>query len=404
VDSLFCSAEAYIRVWERAEALAARGPAPDPNRPWLCNVTDSTPPESIVAIAPAATSSGWHNGDVSATITATDDDSGVEKIDYSLTAAPIANGPVAGDLAVVTIAGEGDRNLTYFATDMAGNIEAAHAVTVKIDRTAPVIEALRTPANAAGWNNGPVAIEFTCTDALSGVDTCAAAHILAAEGADQSAAGEAVDNAGNTASASVTGVNIDLTPPVINITGVIDGATYDLNSVPAAGCSTSDALSGVAAAATVSVSGGTSNSVGTFSVTCSGAIDRAGNPASASATYEVHYIFTGFMSPIANLPTVNSVRAGQTVPVKFSLGGDQGLDVLQGGAATSMAISCASGAAVDLTELAVINPGASQFAYDPITTQYQFNWRTDRTWAGSCRRLLVRLDDGTTHSADFRLQ
>ena len=44
VNSLFCSAEAYIRVWERAEALGARRPAPDPNRPWLCNVTDSTPP------------------------------------------------------------------------------------------------------------------------------------------------------------------------------------------------------------------------------------------------------------------------------------------------------------------------------------------------------------------------
>ena len=60
VDKLFCSAEAYIRVWERAEALGARRPAPDPNRPWLCNVTDDTPPASTVALAPPTPASGWH--------------------------------------------------------------------------------------------------------------------------------------------------------------------------------------------------------------------------------------------------------------------------------------------------------------------------------------------------------
>jgi hypothetical protein len=29
---------------------------------------------------------------------------------------------------------------------------------------------------------------------------------------------------------------------------------------------------------------------------------------------------------------------------------------------------------------------------------------TEKTWAGSCRRLLVRLDDGTVHTADFRMR
>jgi len=38
VDQVFCSAEAFIRVWERADALAAGRPAPDPMRPWLCNI------------------------------------------------------------------------------------------------------------------------------------------------------------------------------------------------------------------------------------------------------------------------------------------------------------------------------------------------------------------------------
>jgi cysteine-rich repeat protein len=37
VDALFCSAEKYIRVWERAQAIADGDPVPDPDaEPWLC--------------------------------------------------------------------------------------------------------------------------------------------------------------------------------------------------------------------------------------------------------------------------------------------------------------------------------------------------------------------------------
>jgi hypothetical protein len=90
--------------------------------------------------------------------------------------------------------------------------------------------------------------------------------------------------------------------------------------------------------------------------------------------------------------------------VKFSLGGDHGLDVLQGGSATSVSISCAAGAILDPIELTIDAPGTSQFAYDPLTNRYQFNWKTDKAWGNSCRRLLVRLDDGSVRTADFRLQ
>ncbi len=405
VDKLMCSGEAYIRVWERADALGARRPVPDPNRPWLCDITDNTAPESTVAIAPPSPASGWYNTDVVATITASDADSGVEKIDYAVTAAPLANGPVAGSQAIVTITGEGDRHLAYFATDLAGNTEAPNSATVRIDRTAPTIDASRAPAaNAVGWNNTAVTVSFTCADALSGIDTCAASQVLSTEGGNQSAGGDAADVAGNLATASIGAINIDLTPPVVAVTGVTNGAEYDVNTVPQAGCSTSDLLSGVATSAVVSVSGGTSNNVGTYVVSCTGASDQAGNVATATASYAVHYVFTGFASPIANHPLVNTIRAGQTVPVKFSLGGDHGLDVLLGGMATSTAIGCGTGVAVDLVELTVSNPGGSQFTYDPLTATYQFNWKTEKSWSGSCRRLLVRLDDGTLHSADFRLQ
>ncbi|HEY7628136.1 MAG TPA: ExeM/NucH family extracellular endonuclease, partial [Ilumatobacteraceae bacterium] len=39
------------------------------------------------------------------------------------------------------------------------------------------------------------------------------------------------------------------------------------------------------------------------------------------------YDFSGFFQPVDNLPTTNTVKAGQAVPVKFSLNGNQGLDI-----------------------------------------------------------------------------
>jgi microsomal dipeptidase-like Zn-dependent dipeptidase len=406
VDALFCSAEAYIRVWERADALAARLPAPDPNRPWLCDVTDSTPPVSTAAVTPDAAPSGWHRTDVVATITAIDADSGVAGIEYSVTnGAQVSLGSSATDVATVTLTGEGERTLTYFAADNAGNVESATALTIRIDRTAPTITASRSPAsNSAGWNAGTVTMAFSCSDALSGIETCPAPRLLADEGAQQSASGDAIDKAGNSATAAMTGVNIDRTAPAVSVTGVTDGAVYDLGAVPAAGCSTSDALSGVATPAGVAVAGGTSHGVGIFTVTCAGASDVAGNTGSATASYAVHYVFTGFMSPVNNPPTVNVVRAGQTVPVKFALGGAMGLDVLVGGSAVTVATSCGAGTAVDLTELPVTSPGGSVLTFDAVTGLYQFNWQTDRAWSGSCRRLIVRLDDGTLHTAEFRLR
>ena len=36
------------------------------------------------------------------------------------------------------------------------------------------------------------------------------------------------------------------------------------------------------------------------------------------------FSFTGFFTPVDNLPVVNQVKAGQAVPLKFSLDGYQG--------------------------------------------------------------------------------
>ena len=350
---------------------------------------DRTVPEIVGSRLPVANAAGWNNTAVTASFDCTDSLSGISNC-----------------TAPATLSGEGSgQSAPGTALDLAGNTATATVSPINIDLTAPSITASRAPlANAEGWNNTAVTVSFLCTDALSGIGSCPASQSLNSDGAGQAASGNALDRAGNAASAGVTGINVDLTPPVVQVTGVINGGVYNLGAVPQAGCSTSDALSGVAAQALVGVNGGTSNGVGTCTASCSGARDRAGNTNGASVTYSVHYVFVGFALPVDNLPIVNGIKGGQTVPVTFGLSGDHGLDVLQGGAASSVAIPCSAGAIVDPMEVTVLSPGASVFAYDPLTGLYQFNWKTEKSWGGSCRRLLVRLDDGTVHTADFRVQ
>ncbi|MGH2674811.1 MAG: PxKF domain-containing protein [Actinomycetota bacterium] len=115
------------------------------------------------------------------------------------------------------------------------------------------------------------------------------------------------------------------------------------------------------------------------------------------------YAFTGFFSPVNNLPTMNSVNGGRAVPVKFSLGGDQGLDIFEAGYPRSQQIACDSTAPVDGIEETVA-AGGSSLSYDPATDQYTYVWKTDKAWAGTCRQLVLKLDDGSVHRANFKLK
>jgi len=79
----------------------------------------------------------------------------------------------------------------------------------------PEITATVSPApNASGWNNATVTVTFVCTDAGSGIDICPAPMTLTTEGVNQLVSGTAVDQAGNTATATVS-INIDTTSPTL---------------------------------------------------------------------------------------------------------------------------------------------------------------------------------------------
>ncbi len=96
--------------------------------------------------------------------------------------------------------------------------EASSAFNVTIDTTAPTITAQRdTAANANGWNNTDVVSSYRASDDLSGLPdgTASGSFMFTAEAAGQSHTFSVTDLAGNTASATVGGVNIDKTAPSI---------------------------------------------------------------------------------------------------------------------------------------------------------------------------------------------
>jgi hypothetical protein len=113
------------------------------------------------------------------------------------------------------------------------------------------------------------------------------------------------------------------------------------------------------------------------------------------------FSFSGFLQPVDTLPALNQVKAGQGIPVKFSLGGNQGLNILASGSPSSQLIACDSSAALDTIEQTV-TAGSSSLSYDAATNIYTYVWKTVKSWANTCRQLKVTLTDGTTHVANFK--
>ncbi|MBK6451900.1 MAG: PxKF domain-containing protein [Proteobacteria bacterium] len=122
-----------------------------------------------------------------------------------------------------------------------------------------------------------------------------------------------------------------------------------------------------------------------------------------SRSYVVVYPFAGFFSPVDNLPTLNAAKAGSAIPVKFSLGGNQGLAILAVGYPKSQKIGCGSSAPLDTVE-ETVTAGSSSLSYAAGAGQYHYVWKTDKAWAGTCRQLIVKLIDATVHVANFKLK
>ena len=185
---------------------------------------------------------------------------------------------------------------------------------------------------------------------------------------------------------------IDVSAPTVTV-----NATYGFGSVAHAICA--DAGSGIDSCTVPDPLETSSAGPTTIHVH---AEDRAGHIFDAYPTYTVTaYSFTGFFSPIMNLPTLNNVNAGSTVPIKFSLAGFRGFNLFASGYPASQAMTCAGVVTGPLQRNTL---GPDGFVYDPLLDQYRWHWKTDRNWRGTCRKLVVRLADGSEKRANFRFQ
>ena len=199
---------------------------------------------------------------------------------------------------------------------------------------------------------------------------------------------------------------VDTTPPVIDCPDDVvvnlplnSTATSMVVNYPAVtatdGCSSSVNV-------TSSPASGSVFPIGTTTVHAS-ADDGTTTPSTCTFKVIVQYNFAGFFQPVDNLPVVNVVQAGRAIPVKFSLSGFKGLGIFAAGSPSSGPIACnSSDPASDLTE--TVTAGGSSLTYDSATDTYNYVWKTDPSWAGTCRQLVVELNDGSIHRANFRFK
>ena len=432
---------------------------------------DKTAPTIAGSSSPEANAEGWNKTDVVVSFSCDDTLSGV-----------------ASCAPDQTLSSEGSAlSATGTALDKAGNSGTTTVSGIKIDKTPPTISGSRLPAaNANGWNNTDVTVTFNCGDSLSGVAFCSPSETFTAEGADFSAAGTALDRADNSAATTVGGIKIDKTAPVVSATankspidvdgtawykdgvaftwtatdggsgiatgptpststfattgtglsgssqatdradntgtGGVNGINVDANAPTAqfSGCLTSPLILGSAALTltwtandqgsglTTPANGSvelTTSSVGTKTASSPAPQDNVGHTgAPAQCTYNVIYQWHGFFQPVDNNGIFNAVKAGQGIPLKFDLDGNQGLGILASGYPKSSTVSCSGATTEDALE-ETVTAGNSSLHYDPTVNppvgQYIYVWKSDKSWAGTCRRLDLKLSDGTTHSANF---
>jgi hypothetical protein len=115
----------------------------------------------------------------------------------------------------------------------------------------------------------------------------------------------------------------------------------------------------------------------------------------------VIFVFTGFFDPVKNPPVMNQVNSGRSVPIKFSLGGNQGLAVFATGFPQSRRVQCDTANPVDNVE-DTLSAGSSSLSYDAVTGIYTYVWKTDKAWQGTCRQFSVQLVDGKTYTLNFK--
>jgi hypothetical protein len=367
---------------------------------------DQTAPVSVVSVSPPANGDGWHTGSsVEVTMSTTEyGTSGLAGLTYSATGAqPIPSTTVTDeDTVSVSITEEGETTLSFFAADFAGNVEATQTVTVRLDKSAPLVNC----ATADGqWHASDVSLACTASDSGSGLAAASPASFnlstSVVEGTEDSNAStgsrticDALDNC--VTAGPLGGNKVDKKGPTITIS-VPASASYVLNESITADYGCADGGSGVATCAGPVVPGDpvdtTSPGAKSFVVS---ATDAVGNTASRSVNYDVtHQLCVLF-------DQTRAYKLGSTVPIRLQLcdAGSSNMstaDIVVSAAGLTKKDSTASSVVEDAGNS---NPD-SNFRFDAALAGYIFNLSTKGLSTGTWALSFTVTNDPILHSVEF---
>jgi hypothetical protein len=331
-------------------------------------------------------SNDWYTSNVTVSTNGSDDVSGVtctgDQFQTSETSGQVFNGSCINGAGLTT---------------------NAAPLTVKLDKTGPSasLSASGTLGNN-GWYTSDVTISTNGSDTISNPTTCTANQSQTMDTASATFNGSCTNDAGLTTNAASLTIKRDATAPtsVSFVGGPAAGGNYYFGSVPAApSCTADGAISGLASCAVT----GYSTAVGSHMMTAT-ATDNAGNQATATQSYTVlAWTLNGFYQPVDMNNVVNTVRGGSTVPLKFEVfaGSTEltAISVVESFVQTR--IACDTSATID--EIEVTSTGGTSLRYDTTGGQFIQNWQTPRA-AGSCYRVTMTTDDGSSLVAFFKLK
>jgi hypothetical protein len=298
---------------------------------------------------------------------------------------------------------EAEGTWTYQVKASDGSLESAFSSAssaIKVDKSAPSAPvATTTPGSPVfdGWFKDTVKVSYSGSTDPALLDTSAGSGVASYNPADESFSasgthdysGTATDNAGNVSAATTGQVKVDTNNPTFGpcpTAGpfLVNNGTQSVGTISAFDADESG-VNNANSTLSGTVNTGT---LGPQQVTFM-AKDNVGHEATTQCSYNViAHNFIGFSSPVDNAPVLNTVKAGQGIPLKWRLMDASGNPVtnLQSVEVKASGISCALGTSADQVEEVASGSSGLQNLGDGY---YQFNWKSPTSYAKSCKSLQI---------------
>lgn len=225
-------------------------------------------------------------------------------------------------------------------------------------------------------------------------------------------------DATNYALGNVANATADITAKVLTVTAsshqVIKGAAVPTITASITGFVPGEESTPLTTAPSCSTTYTPTGSAFSYPTTCEGLAAQNYTASYVSGLVTVSYSWSGFFQPIdtkdggkgkdstVTAGTIfNKAKAGSSIPVKFSLGGNQGMSIFMTGYPKVTKVACDTAAVVTDPIEEFSTATTTGLAYDASTGQYNYTWKTATTLANTCQRLEVKLADGNSYYAFF---